>query len=136
MSHPHVIDHVDLRVSDLAASRRFYVAVLAPLGFRLLYEDQGRIAFGAHGADDFGISQHEQPTTHLHLAFSAPSTAAVDDFHRAALAHGGRCNGEPGYRPQYHAGYYGAFVLDLDGNNIEAVFHDSARRSSREGPPG
>ena len=135
MSHPHVIDHVDLRVRDLAASRRFYLAVLAPLGFRLLYEDQGRIAFGTQGADDFGISQHEQPTTHLHLAFSAPSTAAVDDFHRAALAAGGRSNGEPGYRPQYHAGYYGAFVLDLEGNNIEAVFHDAARRSSRETPP-
>lgn len=135
MSHPHVIDHVDLRVRDLAASRRFYVAVLAPLGFRMLYEAQGRVAFGTHGADDFGISQHEQPTAHLHLAFSAPSAAAVDDFHRAALAAGGRCNGEPGYRPQYHAGYYGAFVLDLEGNNIEAVFHDAARRHSREIPP-
>jgi catechol 2,3-dioxygenase-like lactoylglutathione lyase family enzyme len=135
MSQPSVIDHVDLRVRDLAASRRFYVAVLAPLGFRLLYEAHGRVAFGTLDADDFGISQHEQPTTHLHLAFSAPSAAAVDDFHRAALAAGARSNGEPGYRPQYHAGYYGAFVFDPDGNNIEAVFHDAARRSSREGTP-
>ena len=135
MSHPHVIDHVDLRVRDLGASRRFYVAVLAPLGLRLLYEHQGRVAFGTHGADDFGISQHEQSTTHLHLAFSAPSAAAVDDFHRAALAAGGRSNGEPGYRPQYHAGYYGAFVLDPDGNNVEAVFHDAARRSSGDVAP-
>ena len=125
-----IIDHVDLRVRDLAASRRFFTAALAPLGFRLLYEANGRVAFGAERADDFGISQGDAPTCHLHLAFAAPSTAAVDDFHRTALAAGGRDQGAPGWRPQYHPGYYGAFVLDLEGNNIEAVFHDASRRGS------
>jgi catechol 2,3-dioxygenase-like lactoylglutathione lyase family enzyme len=125
-----VIDHVDLRVRDLAASRRFFTAALAPLGFRLLYEVHGRVAFGTERADDFGISQSDAPTCHLHLAFAAPSTAAVDDFHRAALAAGGRDHGAPGWRPQYHPGYYGAFVLDPEGNNIEAVFHDASRRGS------
>jgi len=130
LERPVVIDHVDVRVRDLDASRRFFTAALAPLGFRLLYEANGRVAFGVERADDFGISQSDAPTGHLHLAFAAPSTAAVDAFHRAALAAGGRDHGAPGYRPHYHPGYYGAFVLDLEGNNIEAVFHDASRRGS------
>jgi catechol 2,3-dioxygenase-like lactoylglutathione lyase family enzyme len=117
-----VLDHVAFLVSDMAASRRFYLAALAPLGFRLLYENDACAAFGTQGHDDFAICA-DQPTTRAHVAFISPDRAAVDAFHAAALAAGGRDNGAPGLRPEYHAGYYGAFVLDPDGNNVEAVHH-------------
>ncbi len=118
-----VVDHVALRVEDLAASRRFYHAALAPLGFGLLYEDEGRAAFGVAGADDFSIAASEAPSGGVHVAFASASRGAVDAFHAAALAAGGSDNGGPGLRPQYHPGYYGAFVIDADGNNLEAVHH-------------
>jgi catechol 2,3-dioxygenase-like lactoylglutathione lyase family enzyme len=119
-----VIDHVVLLVSDRDASRRFYEATLAPLGFHVLYESHDGAAFGVDGVDDFGIYQNERPSRAAHVAFVATSRAAVDAFYDSALSAGGRDNGSPRIWSQYHAGYYAAFVFDPDGNNIEAVFHD------------
>ncbi len=119
-----LLDHVHLLVRDLDASRRFYAAVLEALGATL---NDGKDHFQA---DELYVSRGEPPTTRLHLAFQARSReAAVDRFHVAAIRAGGRDNGAPGER-SYHPGYYAAFVLDLDGNNIEAVFHGPADRSA------
>ena len=125
-----LVDHVHLVVRDLDASRRFYQAALEALGVPI-----GGDGDGFFWADELFVSSAESPaaqgvlTGRLHLAFQARDTAAVDAFHRAALAAGGRDNGAPGLRP-YHPGYYGAFVLDPDGNNIEAVYHGPAQRSA------
>jgi catechol 2,3-dioxygenase-like lactoylglutathione lyase family enzyme len=128
-----VIDHVSIRVRDLAASHAFYNAVLAPLGFEEIDidEDDGPgHAFGHDGCDDFAIHSpidspgRDRITTGLHLAFHARSRDAVDAFHRAALQLGAEEIGAPGIRDQYADGYYAAFVLDPDGNNVEAVFHE------------
>ena len=118
-----VVDHVALRVRDLAASRRFYLAALTPLGFGLVYEDDRAAAFGLAGADDFSIAESGSPSGGVHVAFASASREAVDAFHAAALAAGGRDNEAPGPRPEYHGGYYAGFVLDPDGNNVEAVYH-------------
>ena len=123
-----VVDHVGLVVRDLAASRQFYAATLAPLGFGVVDEEGDGVAFGVAGVDDFGLNQArpgEAPSTRVHVAFVAEDAAAVDAFHTAALAAGGRDKSAPGLRPEYHAGYYAAFVWDPDDNNIEAVFHGS-----------
>jgi catechol 2,3-dioxygenase-like lactoylglutathione lyase family enzyme len=125
-----LIDHLQLVVTDLAASKRFYAAVLGALG----------IPLGAEGEDYFWydelfISTKDskaaigQLTGRLHLAFRADSQEAVQRFHRDGLAAGGRDNGRPGERP-YHPGYYAAFLLDPDGNNIEAVYHGPAKSIS------
>ena len=125
-----LIDHLQLVVRDLAASRAFYEAVLATL----------QVPLGGEGedyfwADELFVSTADSQaalghlTGRVHLAFQAPDRATVYAFHRAALAHGGQDNGAPGERP-YHPGYYAAFVLDPDGNNIEAVFHGEAKRSA------
>jgi predicted lactoylglutathione lyase len=119
-----VVDHVVLVVSDLAASRRFYEACLAPLGFSVLYEDGPCVAFGVEKADDFGICSDGEPSTRAHVAFVAESREAVEEFFRAAVASGGREKDPPRIHPEYHAGYYGAFVWDPDGNNVEAVHHE------------
>ena len=117
-----MIDHVGLLVSDLALSKRFYAAALAPLDYRLIAEFGHAAGFGAGGKPDFWIGLGA--ATHgVHVALSTRDRATVDAFHRAAIAAGGRDNGAPGERPHYHPGYYGAFVLDPDGNNIEAVCH-------------
>lgn len=129
-----MFDHMGLVVSDLAKSRQFYEAALAPLGISVLMEvteamTGGRgahLGFGKHGHPLFWIGTGKTPTTGVHLAFVAENISSVDVFHRAALAAGATDNGAPGLRPNYHAGYYGAFVLDPDGNNIEAVFHGAA----------
>lgn len=126
-----MIDHTGIHVSNLEASRRFYLQALAPLGYVLRLEIPGAAGFGVeagHGRSldpggDFWIAQADPYTPRPHVAFSAPSRAAVDGFHAAALAAGGRDNGAPGLRPRYHADYYAAFVLDPDGYNIEAVCH-------------
>jgi len=119
-----VIDHVVLLVRNHVASRRFYEAVLAPLGFGVLYESEDGAAFGVDGVDDFAIYQNAKPTRAAHVAFVAERRAAVDAFYEAAMANGARDSGSPRIWPEYHPGYYAAFVLDLDDNNIEAVFHD------------
>jgi catechol 2,3-dioxygenase-like lactoylglutathione lyase family enzyme len=121
-----VIDHLSVGVRDLAVARAFYLAALAPLGFveQGPWSDANReVAFGPEGFDDFAISTEYPVGGQMHVAFSADSEEAVQAFHVAALAAGGRDNGGPGPRPEYSEGYYGAFVLDPDGHNVEAVFH-------------
>ena len=118
-----MIDHVKAFVSDLERSRVFYEQALAPLGYRVLMQP-GPVEIG-FGVDrpDFWIELRPEGVTTAHLAFRADGPESVDAFHRAALEAGGRQNGDPGLRPQYHPRYYGAFVLDPDGNNVEAVCH-------------
>ena len=117
------LDHLSLPVADVDASRRFYEAALAPLGMVIAADRGDAFAFGPEGEDDFWIVAGGPTQPALHIAFPAPDQPAVDAFHRAAVAAGGRDNGRPGLRPQYHATYYGAYVLDPDGHNVEAVDH-------------
>jgi catechol 2,3-dioxygenase-like lactoylglutathione lyase family enzyme len=118
-----VLDHVGVPVSDFEQSKRFYEEALSPLGYELIMEPSVTAAgFGRWGKPDFWISQGELGQA-FHIAFAADDRSAVDAFHEAAMAAGGRDNGGPGLRPEYHASYYGAFVFDPDGNNIEAVCH-------------
>jgi catechol 2,3-dioxygenase-like lactoylglutathione lyase family enzyme len=119
-----LLDHVHLRVSDVEASKRFYAGALAPLGLGLTGEGAGWFA-----ADELYFSDDGPPTAGLHIAFQAESREVVERFHEAALAAGGRDNGRPGER-EYHPGYYGAYVLDPDGTNVEAVYHGPAQRSA------
>ncbi|PZQ18402.1 MAG: glyoxalase [Rhodanobacter denitrificans] len=125
-----LIDHIQLVVRDLAASRRFYGAVFDALGVPLGGESEDYF-----WADELFVSSADSEaaqgtlTGRHHLAFQAPDRVTVEAFHRAALAHGGTDNGAPGERP-YHPGYYAAFALDPDGNNIEVVFHGEAERSA------
>jgi catechol 2,3-dioxygenase-like lactoylglutathione lyase family enzyme len=118
-----LLDHVHLRVADLEASKRFYRAVLASLG-----RDLGGEGPGYFSADELFVSDDGAPTERVHLAFQAPNRETVQRFHEAALAAGGRDNGAPGER-HYHPGYFAAYVLDPDGNNVEAVNHGPASRS-------
>jgi catechol 2,3-dioxygenase-like lactoylglutathione lyase family enzyme len=126
-----LIDHVQLVVRDLDAARRFYAPVLAVLSIPTSGSSDGFF-----WADELVISTPDSAaaqgklTGPSHLAFQAQSRAMVDAFYQAALANGGRDNGAPGERP-YHPGYYAAFVLDPDGNNIEAVYHGESKRSAR-----
>lgn len=122
-----MIDHVGIPVTDVTASRRFYEAALAPLGYRVHRVETNTLGNTAvlMGAEeiDFVIAEGESVSDGVHFAFTAQSRAEVDAFHAAALAAGGRDNGAPGIRERYHPNYYGAFVLDPDGMNIEAVCH-------------
>jgi catechol 2,3-dioxygenase-like lactoylglutathione lyase family enzyme len=125
-----MLDHVGLTVLDFARARAFYAAVLAPLGYALTmevtkeqtggYEGAG---FGTDGKPVLWIGNGPRASGPIHLAFAAKSRGDVDRFYEAAIAAGGRDNGPPGVREHYHPNYYGAFVLDLDGNNVEAVCH-------------
>jgi catechol 2,3-dioxygenase-like lactoylglutathione lyase family enzyme len=128
-----VIDHIGIGVRDYEESRRFYERALAPLELALVAEieaDNRAAGFGRGGRDDFWI--HEgRPLGRMHVAFEADSSEAVDGFHAAALEAGARDNGAPGLRPEYSETYYAAYVLDPNGNNIEAVFHGDA--PSRKG---
>lgn len=120
------LDHIGLKVHDFDTSRDFYKAVLETVGMTLLadFEHEGRRHAG-FGRDRpvFWIGDSRETTGAVHVAFAARSRAEVEAFHATALAHGAADNGAPGLRPIYHPGYYGAFVLDPDGNNVEAVFH-------------
>jgi catechol 2,3-dioxygenase-like lactoylglutathione lyase family enzyme len=118
-----MIDHTGVSVSDVARSKAFYTAALAPLGYAMLMEFEQFAGFGVAPKPDFWIGQGKPNVPPVHIAFHAGSRAMVDAFHRAALQAGGRDNGPPGLRPHYHENYYGAFVLDPDGHNIEAVCH-------------
>jgi catechol 2,3-dioxygenase-like lactoylglutathione lyase family enzyme len=121
-----VIDHMSIGVSDLPRSIEFYTRALAPLGFEPMgswREGGTEMSFGVEEADDFGISLRYPVGAGVHVCFAAESQEQVDAFHAAALAAGGRDNGAPGPRPEYSEGYYGAFVLDPDGHNVEAVHH-------------
>jgi catechol 2,3-dioxygenase-like lactoylglutathione lyase family enzyme len=116
------VDHFWIRVADVAASKRFYEAVALHAGFRLKHDSPDRAQFvGAQGS--FSVVAGE-PTQHVHIAFPVDRNSMVDEFHRALTEAGYRDNGPPGERPIYHAGYYGAFVLDPDGNNVELVNHN------------
>ena len=119
-----LLDHVHIRVADIEASKTFYEAVLEAVGLGLTFEGEGYFA-----ADELFVSADGPPTAGLHIAFQARDKETVHRFHEAALAAGGRDNGAPGER-QYHPGYYGAYVLDPDGNNVEAVFHGPSTRSA------
>ena len=128
-----MIDHIGMPVRDLARATEFYLQALAPLGIaivlRVSAEESGHgaaVGFGANQKPFFWIGEGERLGGHVHVAFAASSREAVDAFYRAGLAAGGKDNGPPGLRPHYHANYYGAFVLDPDGNNIEAVCHAPA----------
>jgi catechol 2,3-dioxygenase-like lactoylglutathione lyase family enzyme len=128
-----VIDHVGIRVSDLQASRRMYEAALAEIGFVALSEGQFEgdtyVLFGRGDSDDFCLHTvgsrpgRDRVTTGAHIAFRASDAHSVMRWHDAAVEHGGTDNGPPGVRPEYSGYYYAAFVLDPDGNNVEAVFH-------------
>lgn len=133
-----MLDHVSLRVADYERSKKFYEAALAPLGYTLAMENSSGAGFRRGFIPSFWIkkgasigSGAESESTDVpgcggpavHIAFASDDRGMVDAFHRAALAAGGRDNGAPGLRPEYHPNYYGAFVLDPDGYNIEAVCH-------------
>ena len=119
-----MLDHVSLKVADFPASLAFYKTILQPLGIRLLYGDgESYAGFGIAPKAFFWINASDMPGTGTHIAFPAESRGAVDAFYNIALASGGKDNGTPGLRALYHPDYYGAFIFDLDGYNIEAVCH-------------
>ena len=118
-----MLDHVGLNVSDIERSKAFYAEALAPLGYSIFRDLETHIGFLGGKSPDFWISQRGEAGRGTHVCFRSPDRATVDAFHAAALAAGGTDNGPPGLRPHYHEQYYGAFVLDPDGNNIEAVCH-------------
>ena len=122
-----MLDHLGIAVEDFGRSRAFYQQALAPLGIELLMEPIPGIAgFGENQKPYFWIGDRDAPQTGIHVAFEVPTRELVDAFHAAALAAGGTDNGAPGVRELYHPQYYGAYVLDPDGNNVEAVCHRPA----------
>jgi catechol 2,3-dioxygenase-like lactoylglutathione lyase family enzyme len=125
-----MIDHIGFPVSDYAGAKAFYTAALAPLDYGLIMEvaqedrpGESAAGFGANGKPDFWIGGEGALNKPVHIAIQAKDRATVDAFYKAALAAGGSDNGAPGIRAHYHPNYYGAFVLDPDGHNIEAVCH-------------
>jgi catechol 2,3-dioxygenase-like lactoylglutathione lyase family enzyme len=125
-SPPMILDHIGFNVRDFALSKAFYVRALAPLGIVILAQGDVWAMMGREGKPQFWFGALGIPQTGVHLAFAATDREQVRLFHEAAVSAGGRDNGAPGLRPQYHANYYGAFVFDPDGNNIEAVHHYGA----------
>ena len=125
-----MIDHTGVNCSDFSTSKAFYQKALAPLGYELLMEissDEGRAGgFGEKGKPDFWLAEGKPQKPGIHVALRAASRKVVDAFYAAAIAAGGKDNGAPGPRPHYHPNYYGAFVRDPDGHNIEAVCHEPA----------
>jgi catechol 2,3-dioxygenase-like lactoylglutathione lyase family enzyme len=121
-----MIDHISVHVTDLARSVAFYERALAPLGYKVLMQWRGRTAgLGADGKPDLWLGVASGAPSRVHIAIRAKGRADVRAFHEAALAAGGTDNGAPGPRPQYHPDYYGAFVIDPDGHNVEAVCHEA-----------
>lgn len=119
-----MFDHVLFGVSDYEASKAFYLTALEPLGVAVVLEGPLGVELSPGGRSSLCICQTDEKPAHLHLAFTAGNRQQVEAFHRAALAAGGKDNGAPGLRPQYHANYYAAFVIDPDGHNIEVVCHE------------
>lgn len=120
-----MFNHVQIKVKDLKISRKFYDAVMAVLGYKVVLEIEGVVGYGLNVHDMFEIRQYDEKhplSQHVHVAFNAKSRESVDLFYHAALSRGGMCNGEPGFRAQYGEGYYAAFVIDPNGHNIEAVY--------------
>ena len=127
-----MLDHVTIGVTDVERSKSFYDQALGPLGISRLHTEPKTFAgYGSGGKAYFWIGRKGAPQTSAHIAFAAPDRSLVDAFHAAALKAGGKDNGPPGLRPQYHSNYYGAFVLDPDGHNIEVVCHEPV-----PAPPG
>jgi len=125
-----MIDHIGIAVADMDRAKAFYMSALEPIGIGVIMEvsaeETGAEAHAGFGANDkafFWIGTGAKPKGGAHVAFAVGTRAEVDAFHRAAIAAGGRDNGAPGLRPEYHPNYYGAFVFDPDGNNVEAVCH-------------
>jgi len=118
-----MFDHLGFGVTSLAESKAFFLQVLAPLGVAVAMEGPSGIGLGRHGKPSLWLHETRDTPAPLHIAVAADNRAAVDAFHRAALAAGGRDNGAPGLRPHYHAHYYAAFVIGPDGHNVEAVCH-------------
>jgi catechol 2,3-dioxygenase-like lactoylglutathione lyase family enzyme len=121
-----MLDHIGIPVSELTRSKQFFVAALAPLGYKVIFDLPTAVGMGDEAFPSLWIGGSESRDP-LHIAFSATNRAAVDAFYRAALAAGGRDNGQPGVRAQYHPNYYAAFVYDPDGNNIEVVCRKGQR---------
>ncbi len=126
-----MIDHTGVQISNPEKSRTFYEKALAPIGYKLMMEipkeytdGKAVYGFGVPPKPDFWLSEGSPQKPHVHVAFRAENRKQVDEFYKAALAHGGKDNGAPGPRPHYHKDYYGAFVWDPDGHNIEVVCHD------------
>jgi catechol 2,3-dioxygenase-like lactoylglutathione lyase family enzyme len=124
------IDHTSLSVSDFAAAKAFYTAALKPLGITVLMELPKAVTgnvdvagLGANGKPFFWLAAAGKTSPRIHIAFNASNRAEVDAFYKAAIAAGGKDNGPPGIRAMYHPTYYGAFVIDADGHNVEAVCH-------------
>ena len=118
-----MLDHIQIEVSDIEKSKEFYSSALAPLGYKLILEFEGWLGFGVNDEIDFCINSGEQVTPSVHVAFRSNNRENVKKFYFAALKAGAKDNGEPGIREHYHSNYYGAFVIDPDGHNIEAVCH-------------
>ena len=123
-----IFDHVDVQANDYGESVRFYETVLAPLGIPKLAAGDGWTCFA-----NLNIADRQPPTQHLHVCFYTRDKEQVDAFHRAGVAAGFRSNGEPGYR-DYGAGYYAAYLLDPDGNNVEALYRDVGNIGHDAGP--
>ena len=119
-----MLDHVGISVQNYEAGKAFYKTALAPLGYELVMEVKGWAGFGVGGKPDFWIQGGKQTAPGIHVAFRCDNRAQVRAFYEAALSAGGRDNGPPGVREIYHPHYYGAFIVDLDGHNIEAVSHN------------
>ena len=122
-----ILDHIGFSVRDTERSKAFYAKALAPLGIAIVMEGHGWVGMGREGRPQFWFGGGHERSGPIHLAFAARSRAEVRAFHEAALAAGGKDNGAPGLRPEYHADYYGAFVIDPNGHNMEAVCHTPER---------
>ncbi len=122
-----MFDHVTLRVKDIGKAKRFYGPSLAAIGYRVMHESADSIGLGDRSEPTVWIVQGDPVTSAMHLAFGCGDRRKVDTFHAAALSGGGRDNGKPGLRSDYGTGYYAAFAFDPDGNNIEAVCHETER---------
>jgi len=120
-----MIDHIGIHVSDLARSTAFYERALAPLDYKLIMTFEQGAGFGVGGKPDFWVEGKRDPKDRVHVAFRAKGRAEVKAFYDAAIAAGGKDNGPPGVRAHYHPDYFGAFVIDPDGHNIEAVCHEA-----------
>ena len=120
-----MIDHIGITVSDLDRAIAFYKTALAPIGYSLLHQYPGVAGFGRDGKPDFWFAQRPGEQVQVHVAFRVPTRKLVEAFYEAAIAAGGKDNGKPGVRELYHPHYYGAFVLDPDGHNVEAVCHEA-----------
>jgi catechol 2,3-dioxygenase-like lactoylglutathione lyase family enzyme len=118
-----MFDHIGFGVSNLVESKKFFLAALKPLGVAVAMEGPYGVGMGQNSKPSLWLHETTEPARRLHLAFTAVSRQQVDEFYRAAMAAGGKDNGAPGLRPQYHADYYGAFVIGPDGHNVEAVCH-------------